>query len=129
VTIMILIMVINNDNNNGRIIMMIFRSWLARYMQAKSCLSKAACLEQPYKTNLTCLHGIAGRLHSACLVFTSYLTAWGVEPILTHQTFWLESTSVQLAIAATLGDFACAGDSQGDLQWGSRPGYSPTACQ
>jgi len=32
-----------------------------------------------------------------------------VEPILTHQTFWLESTGVQLAIAATLGVFACAG--------------------
>ena len=33
----------------------------------------------------------------ACLIsfsFILYLTVWGVEPVVTHQTSWLESTGV-----------------------------------
>jgi len=26
--------------------------------------------------------------------YISYLTVWGVEPVVTHQTSWLESTGV-----------------------------------
>ena len=28
----------------------------------------------------------------------SYLTVWDVEPFVTHQTFWLESTGVRLGM-------------------------------
>jgi len=31
---------------------------------------------------------------SNCLSFILYLTVWGVEPVVTHQTSWLESTGV-----------------------------------
>jgi len=30
------------------------------------------------------------------LHFIKYLTVWGVEPVVTHQTSWLESTGVNL---------------------------------
>ncbi len=29
-----------------------------------------------------------------CYHFLLYLTVWGVEPVVTHQTSWLESTGV-----------------------------------
>jgi len=29
-------------------------------------------------------------------IFILHLTAWGLEPVVTHQTFWLESTGVCL---------------------------------
>ncbi len=39
----------------------------------------------------TPMHYAAGK-HS--LQFMLYLTVWGVEPLVTHQTSWLESTGV-----------------------------------
>ncbi len=29
---------------------------------------------------------------SPCIHFILYLTVWGVEPVVTHKTSWLEST-------------------------------------
>ncbi len=29
-------------------------------------------------------------------IFALYLTVWGVEPVVTHQTSWLESTGVYM---------------------------------
>ncbi len=48
---------------------------------------------------------------SPCIHFISYLTAWGVEPVVTHQTSWLESTGavcVQvLSIYQSISHHAC----------------------
>ena len=33
--------------------------------------------------------------HFSVSFFTSYLTVWGVEPAVTHQTSWLDSTGVR----------------------------------
>ena len=35
------------------------------------------------------------------LFFISYLTVWGVEPVVTHQTSWLESTGAQVVCNKT----------------------------
>jgi len=45
--------------------------------------------------NVVMIHVIA----SVCavtwfLIFTLYLTVWGVEPVVTHRTSWLETTGV-----------------------------------
>ncbi len=41
-------------------------------------------------------HGGLQAPQSVChhLIFIMYLTVWGVEPVVTHQTSWLESTGV-----------------------------------
>ena len=31
---------------------------------------------------------------AAVFMFIQHLTVWGVKPVVTHQTFWLESTGV-----------------------------------
>ena len=36
-------------------------------------------------------------LHLPYIVYNEYLTVWGVEPLVTHQTSWLERTGVKTA--------------------------------
>ena len=39
------------------------------------------------------------RLHSCTSHFIEFLTVWGVEPDVTHQTSWLESTRVLASVS------------------------------
>ncbi len=39
--------------------------------------------------------------------FILYLTVWGVEPVVIHQTTWLESTGVHLFVDVFARSVAC----------------------
>ena len=69
-------------------------------------MKAAAAVEPRYRWCCICVNGVMSLLHQAshhspqtasnitCSFSFFYLTAWVVEPVVTHQTSWLESAGV-----------------------------------